>query len=225
MPQQELTLLSAWLPAVYMRERRGGREREREREQCSAVHERSLTGHTHMHLSSLCDTQNALTLQATALHTCTLNTRVHRYMRHLEEAASDLPQHCQILTLNNGPAWRHADAYALYDNNVFEQLFYKEWESPAGLGICPLDIIYQMCDTISNWLSMADKNIVVRALPACLSSNAGCQLATSRRRPTAATCRQHVYEGICLQGSQVLHMQLLRHKLRAQPRNSASLPA
>ena len=88
-------------------------------------------------------------------------------MRHLQDAAAELPPHSvgEILTLNNGPAWRHADAYVLYDNNVFEQLFYKEWESPAGLGICPLDIIFQLCETITNWLTMAERNFVVRPGP------------------------------------------------------------
>ena len=101
-------------------------------------------------------------------------------MRHLEEAASELPQHSgQVLTLINGPAWRNQAAYALFHNNVYEGLYFKEWDVPAGLGICPLDIIYQMCDVISNWLSMADNNVVVRASCHDIGAEHACAVSCS----------------------------------------------
>ena len=84
-------------------------------------------------------------------------------MRHLKEVQAHLPSdfHDRILTLNNGPSWRKAIwAYELFNNNVFETLS-KEWESPPGLGICPLDQLYQLCDYISQWHALAPKNIVV----------------------------------------------------------------
>lgn len=35
------------------------------------------------------------------------------------------------------------------------------WESPAGLGICPLQYVFTVCSQIHQWLSLAPDNIVV----------------------------------------------------------------
>ena len=67
------------------------------------------------------------------------------------------------MVLNLGPAWGKTDAYSLFANNVIEIPF-KDWETPAGLGVCPLDVIFTACASISSWLNLDDENIVV-----CLS--------------------------------------------------------
>jgi len=68
------------------------------------------------------------------------------------------------LVLNLGPAWLSAEAYVLFDNNVIEIPF-KDWESPPGLGICPLGIIFTVCSSISSWLALNDEHVVVRPAP------------------------------------------------------------
>ena len=67
------------------------------------------------------------------------------------------------MVLNLGPAWGKTEAYTLFANNVIEIPF-KDWETPAGLGICPLDVTFTACASISSWLNLDDDNIVVRTL-------------------------------------------------------------
>ena len=55
----------------------------------------------------------------------------------------------------------NAEAYALFANNVIEIPF-KDWESPPGLGICPLDVIFTVSSSISSWLALNDDHVVVR---------------------------------------------------------------
>ena len=65
-----------------------------------------------------------------------------------------------ILALNLGPVWSNADAYKLFGDNVIE-ISFKEWESPPGLGICPLDVIFSVCYSISSWLNLNADHVVV----------------------------------------------------------------
>ena len=65
-----------------------------------------------------------------------------------------------MLVLNLGPAWGNSDAYKLFQDNVIEIAF-KEWESPPGLGICPLDVVFSVCHTTSSWLAQNDDHVVV----------------------------------------------------------------
>lgn len=73
-------------------------------------------------------------------------------------ASHERPELAMILNL--GPAWGKTDAYTLFANNVIEIPF-KDWETPAGLGVCPLDVIFTACASISSWLNLDDENIVV----------------------------------------------------------------
>ena len=66
----------------------------------------------------------------------------------------------EALVLNLGPAWLSPDAYALFNNNVIEIPF-KDWESPPGLGICPLGVIFTVCSSIASWLALNEDNVVV----------------------------------------------------------------
>ena len=65
------------------------------------------------------------------------------------------------LVLNLGPAWLSGDAYSLFSNNVIEIPF-KDWESPPGLGICPLGVIFTVCSSIASWLALNEDHVVVR---------------------------------------------------------------
>ncbi len=65
------------------------------------------------------------------------------------------------LVLNLGPAWLSGDAYTLFSNNVIEIPF-KDWESPPGLSICPLGVIFTVCSSIASWLALNDDHVVVR---------------------------------------------------------------
>ena len=56
--------------------------------------------------------------------------------------------------------WSNADAYKLFGDNVIE-ISFKEWESPPGLGICPLDVIFSVCYSISSWLNLNADHVVV----------------------------------------------------------------
>ena len=64
------------------------------------------------------------------------------------------------LVLNLGPAWLSPEAYGLFNNNVIEIPF-KDWESPPGLGICPLGVIFTVCSSIASWLALNEDNVVV----------------------------------------------------------------
>jgi hypothetical protein len=64
------------------------------------------------------------------------------------------------LVLNLGPAWLSPEAYALFRNNVIEIPF-KDWESPPGLGICPLGVIFTVCSSIASWLALNEDHVVV----------------------------------------------------------------
>lgn len=68
------------------------------------------------------------------------------------------------LVLNLGPAWSNEEAYELFLNNVIEIPF-KDWESPPGLAVCPLDIIFTVCSSIASWLATNDDHSVVRLAP------------------------------------------------------------
>jgi hypothetical protein len=56
----------------------------------------------------------------------------------------------------------NVDSYSLFRNNVIEIPF-KYWESPPGLGLCPLDVLFTVCSSISSWLTLHDGNFVVRS--------------------------------------------------------------
>lgn len=71
----------------------------------------------------------------------------------------------QALVLNLGPAWMNVDAYSLFRNNVIEIPF-KYWESPPGMALCPLDVAFTVCSSISSWLTLNEDHFVVRPLPA-----------------------------------------------------------
>lgn len=91
------------------------------------------------------------------------------------------------LVLNLGPAWLSAEAYTLFDNNVIEIPF-KDWESPPGLGICPLGVIFTVCSSISSWLALNEEHVVVRVRIAYLSINWLLPLALPRTLHTGKIC-------------------------------------
>jgi len=37
------------------------------------------------------------------------------------------------------------------------------WESPPGLAVCPLDVIFMICAAVHSWLGCNDDHIAVRA--------------------------------------------------------------
>lgn len=65
--------------------------------------------------------------------------------------------------LNLSPVWTKSNVYELFQNNVIEIAF-TEWEEPAGLGICPLDVIFSVCHTASSWLAQNETHVVVMLL-------------------------------------------------------------
>lgn len=69
------------------------------------------------------------------------------------------------LVLNLGPPWGNSEVYLLFGNNTIEIPF-KDWESPPGLGICPLGVIFTVCSSVSSWLALNPANVVVRTLAA-----------------------------------------------------------
>lgn len=102
-----------------------------------------------------------------------------RYMDFLETAAAQIAELQELpaenaLVINLGPTWLRSEAYSLFNNNVIENQF-KEWESPPGLGICPLDVIFAVCSNLSSWLALSEKNHVVgsHSRPAVLHHSDG----------------------------------------------------
>lgn len=89
-----------------------------------------------------------------------------RYKDVLGEAASQISQIYDAshtaLVVNLGPAWLSGEAYELFNSNVIEIPF-KDWESPPGLGICPLGVIFTVCSSIASWLALNEGNVVVSA--------------------------------------------------------------
>lgn len=97
----------------------------------------------------------------------------YRYKSALQTASDtliqDYGQNSGVLVLNLGPAWGNHEAYELFQDNVIEIAF-KEWESPPGLGICPLDVIFSVCHTASSWLAQNEKHVVVSLACCCIIS-------------------------------------------------------
>ena len=93
-----------------------------------------------------------------------------RYKDVLNIAASQVVKLCGsghgALVLNLGPAWLSPEAYGLFNNTVIEIPF-KDWESPPGLGICPLGVIFTVCSSIASWLALNEDHVVV-SLASCL---------------------------------------------------------
>lgn len=92
----------------------------------------------------------------------------YRYKKSLQAASTYIkeiwPENAdQALVLNLGPAWMNGECYSLFRDNVIE-LPFKYWESPPGLGLCPLDVLFTVCSSISSWLSLHEANYVVRIL-------------------------------------------------------------
>jgi hypothetical protein len=89
-----------------------------------------------------------------------------RYKDVLGEAASQISRIYDAshtaLVVNLGPAWLSGEAYELFNSNVIEIPF-KDWESPPGLGICPLGVIFTVCSSIASWLALNEGNVVVSA--------------------------------------------------------------
>ena len=84
--------------------------------------------------------------------------------------------------LNLGPAWLSPEAYGLFNDTVIEIPF-KDWESPPGLGICPLGVIFTVCSSIASWLALNEDHVVVstalchlRSCVHCILSGAGLRL-------------------------------------------------
>ena len=88
-----------------------------------------------------------------------------------QESNNNLP-----LVLNLGPTWGNSEVYLLFGNNTIEIPF-KDWESPPGLGICPLGVIFTVCSSVSSWLALNPDNVVVR--PAVCSPQEACCLLSS----------------------------------------------
>ncbi|EFN52829.1 hypothetical protein CHLNCDRAFT_138268 [Chlorella variabilis] len=92
------------------------------------------------------------------------------YKVYLQQAAQELramrngPGGVQLFNLS--PAWRNVEAYALFDNSVFE-LPMEIWEKPSGLALCPLHILFMICSQIHSWLSLSPDNIVVLHARTC----------------------------------------------------------
>lgn len=80
-------------------------------------------------------------------------------------ASHDRPDLAMVLNL--GPTWVKSDAYSLFANNVIEITFKGEYETPPGLGVCPLSVIFEACTSISSWINMDEDNVVV----SCLEQN------------------------------------------------------
>jgi len=125
-----------------------------------------------------------------------------RYKESLQAASSFIseawPDNAeQALVLNLGPAWMNVDSYSLFRNNVIEIPF-KYWESPPGLGLCPLDVLFTVCSSISSWLTLHDGNFVVRT--SSLNYHAAVQNSTGLQvLATTAHCSDDVAD------VQVLH--------------------
>ena len=79
--------------------------------------------------------------------------------------------------LNLGPAWLSKEAYGLFNDNVIEIPF-KDWESPPGLGICPLGVIFTVCSSIASWLALNEDHVVV-SMPLCHLVHALCTVQCS----------------------------------------------
>lgn len=97
--------------------------------------------------------------------------RLCRYMLALKSAAAqirashDRPDLAMVLNL--GPTWAKSDAYSLFANNVIEITFKGEYETPPGLGLCPLSVIFEACTSISSWTRMDRDNVVVSLFRPC----------------------------------------------------------
>ena len=87
----------------------------------------------------------------------------------------------------------NVDAYALFRNNVIEIPF-KYWESPPGMGLCPLDVAFTVCSSISSWLTLNEDHFVVRdpPLPSCNACmNGECRGTCPRCGPRPLQSLQH----------------------------------
>lgn len=90
-----------------------------------------------------------------------------RYRQNLTSASTLIREICggnlsEVLIINLGPKWMDMSVYSAFGNNVVEVPF-TNWESPPGIGLCPLDVLFTVCSSISSWLKLNDDHIVVRS--------------------------------------------------------------
>ena len=105
--------------------------------------------------------------------------------------------------LNLGPAWLSKEAYGLFNDNVIEIPF-KDWESPPGLGICPLGVIFTVCSSIASWLALNEDHVVV-SMALCHLMHALCIVwSDSVSAKTLGLCRQEMG---CQTGLRIAEMQ------------------
>jgi len=92
------------------------------------------------------------------------------YVEYLHAAAEGLQSRLgghsiasQALVINLGPNWPDAEGGRAFADSISEMKV-DAWESPPGLGICPLDTLFNACTTIHRWLSLQEDNVAVSAL-------------------------------------------------------------
>jgi hypothetical protein len=90
------------------------------------------------------------------------------YLAYLNAASEGLQQRIggrsiasHALVLNLGPSWPDAQASKAFSDSISE-LKNNAWEQPAGMGICPLDTLFNACMTIHRWLALQEENVAVR---------------------------------------------------------------
>lgn len=73
-----------------------------------------------------------------------------------------------VQLINLSPVLRNSDAYACFGSSVGVMEFPQDfWEQPAGLGLCPLDVICNICSNIHTWLTLSPGNVVVLHARTC----------------------------------------------------------
>ncbi len=83
------------------------------------------------------------------------------YVDCLTSAAAFLQEHHSgsYMLLNLGGLFMEPKLYSLFGNSCVE--FVVPWNTPIGVGVCPLDILFATCSSIHNWLSMDEDHVAV----------------------------------------------------------------
>ena len=95
------------------------------------------------------------------------NTLHPRYLQYLHAASGGLITRLggvsiasHALVINLGPSWPTAEPSHAFEDSISE-LKNSAWESPPGLGLCPLDTLFAACALVHRWLLLHADNIAV----------------------------------------------------------------
>lgn len=111
-----------------------------------------------------------------------------------DSVRSRLPPNGSALLVNLGPAWSLQapdvfNEWALAWGQSMREKADCAWETPAGLGLCPLDVLSALCAAVHDHLARSHSNVVVSGvIGRHLAIDPGVHLGASLHRGGSGGC-------------------------------------